>query len=203
MTATASCDQDVEIDLPAANKATVSVETAGQPSVSTTIQVKDLLVVGLGDSFSSGEGNPDVPAKMKWTSSVAQDPLVQNPMDPLASEPSYIPLRKADGDYFAAQWIDRACHRSAYSYQTRAALQLALNDPQRAVTFLGYACSGAEINEGLFNPFMGAETVPLKSHLKPYRRAQLSLLLSELCIDGHYDGSAVHSTFLSPGKRTN
>jgi hypothetical protein len=73
-TATASCDQEVEIDIPAANKATVSVEPAGQPSVSTTIHVKDLLVVGLGDSFSSGEGNPDVPAKMKWTSAVDQDP---------------------------------------------------------------------------------------------------------------------------------
>jgi hypothetical protein len=120
-TATASCDQEVEIDIPAANKATVSVEPAGQPSVSTTIQVKDLLVVGLGDSFSSGEGNPDVPAKMKWTSAVDQDPLV-NPREGLASEPSYIPVRKADGDYFAAQWIDRACHRSAYSYQMRAAL---------------------------------------------------------------------------------
>jgi hypothetical protein len=197
-TATASCDQDVEIDIPAANKATVSVEPAGQPSVSMKIQVKDLLVVGLGDSFSSGEGNPDVPAKMKWTSAVDQDPLVQNPGDELASEPSYIPVRKADGDYFAAQWIDRACHRSSYSYQMLAALQLSLKNPQQAVTFLGYACSGAEINQGLFNPFMGAENVPHKGHLKPYQRAQLSLLLSELCIDGHYDGSAVHSTFLSP-----
>jgi hypothetical protein len=197
-TATTPCDQDVEIDVPATNKATVSVETAGQPVDSTTVQVRDLLVVGLGDSFSAGEGNPDVPAKMKWTTSVAQDPLVQYPRDASASEPSYVPLRKADGRYFAAQWIDRACHRSAYSYQMRAALQLALKNPQRAVTFLGYACSGAEINEGLFNPFMGPETVPDKGHLKPYRRAQLSLLLSELCIDGHYDGSAVHSTFLSP-----
>jgi hypothetical protein len=197
-TATASCDQEVEIDIPAANKATVSVEQAGQPSISTTIQVKDLLVVGLGDSFSSGEGNPDVPAKMKWTTAVDQDPLVQNPRDELASEPSYIPVRKADGDYFAAQWIDRACHRSAYSYQMLAALQLALKNPQQAVTFLGYACSGAEINQGLFNPWMGPENVPHKSHLKPYQRAQLSLLLSELCIDGHYNGSAVHSTFLGP-----
>jgi hypothetical protein len=194
--ATASCDQEIEVDIPAANKAIISVEPSGQPSVSTTIdQVKDLLVVGLGDSFSSGEGNPDVPAKMKWTNLIDQDPLV-NPRDQLASEPSYIPLRKTDGDYFAAQWIDRACHRSAYSYQMRAALQLALRNPQRAVTFLGYACSGAEINQGLFNPFMGPEKV--KRGLKPYQQAQLSLLLSELCTDGHYDGSAVRLKPLSP-----
>ena len=51
-----------------------------------------------------------------------------------------------------SNWLSTACHRSLYSYQTRVALQLALEDEHRAVTFLGYACSGAEILDGLLLP---------------------------------------------------
>jgi hypothetical protein len=154
-----------------------------------------MLAVGLGDSFSSGEGNPDVPAKMKWTPFKDQDPLVAD-STVAASEPGFIPLRKADGDYFAAQWIDRACHRSAYSYQLRTAIQLAINNPRVAVTFLGYACSGAEINEGLFNPFMGPEIVGPKERMAPFERAQIPLLLAELCIK--YSGDSVRPRPISP-----
>ena len=98
------------------------------------------------------------------------------------------------GDYFAAQWIDRSCHRSAYSYQFRAALQLAL-EGSSAVTFLDYACSGAQVNAGLFQPFQGPEFTSTKAALPPDRQAQLSLLLGELC--QNYEGGEVRRQALS------
>ena len=59
-----------------------------------------------------------------------------------------------------ARWLDQACHRSLYSHQLRAALQLGLEDPHRAVTYVGVACSGAEVTFGLFLQYKGNEWVP-------------------------------------------
>ena len=44
----------------------------------------------------------------------------------------------------------------------RAALQLALEDPHRAVTYVGVACSGAEVVHGLFLRYKGNEWVPAR-----------------------------------------
>lgn len=33
-----------------------------------TVQIKDYWIAAVGDSFASGEGNPDVPAKISTTS---------------------------------------------------------------------------------------------------------------------------------------
>lgn len=186
------CEQHIELRIPFEEAVRVQVE-AGDLSAAQEIQVRDRLVVGLGDSFSSGEGNPDVPAKLVWTASRSLDPIA-NPERGEHSDTS-LPLRKRSGDYFAAQWIDRACHRSAYSYQLRAAIQLALRNPHSAVTFLSYACSGAEINEGLFNPHDGAEYTTNKQRLAPFARTQLPLLLAELC--RFYNGNGVRPKALS------
>ena len=42
------------------------------------------------------------------------------------------------------------CHRSLYGYQTRAALALAIENPQIAVTYIPLACSGATLDFGIF-----------------------------------------------------
>ncbi len=59
-----------------------------------------------------------------------------------------------------ARWLDQACHRSLYSFEMRTALQLAVEDPHRAVTYAGFACSGAEVTFGLFLHYKGNEWVP-------------------------------------------
>ena len=41
----------------------MSVEIGGREVASEEIRVHDLLIVGMGDSFASGEGNPDVPVR--------------------------------------------------------------------------------------------------------------------------------------------
>ena len=88
-------------------------------------EVKSRVVVGLGDSYASGEGNPDYPANYSKGSTLA---------DSLRPQPSSGPA-----------WLDPACHRSVYSHQQRIAMQLAAENPHAVVSFLGYACSGAGI----------------------------------------------------------
>jgi len=186
-----ACSDDVAMFVPAGKDVSIRLKRA-EEQAEATVKVPDRLIVGLGDSFSSGEGNPDVPAKLGWTSDRQLDWAADG--NAIVDAVTNGPVRKAAGEYFAAQWIDRACHRSAYSYQLRTALQIALEEPG-AVTYLGYACSGAEVNEGLFQPFMGPEKTVSKANKSAAQRAQLPLLLSELCES--YDGDKVLAAPLS------
>ena len=187
------CKEKVAISVPYRHETTLRL-TVNDAEVGTVIKVEDVLIVGLGDSFSSGEGNPDVPVKLAWSPDQNVDPITagNDPVDQVSGGP----VRKRAGDYFAAQWIDRSCHRSAYSYQLRSALHLAVSEPHRAITFLGYACSGAEVNEGLFHPHQGPEYTTNKKQMPPWQRSQLPLLLSELCEE--YNGRAVRNKPLTP-----
>jgi len=91
---------------------------AGTDIATETVVVEDLLIVGLGDSAASGEGNPD------------------------------------GGDGFSsADWHDSRCHRSMKSGMARAAAKLETS--QRSVTFVSFACSGAEIEHILDKPYGG------------------------------------------------
>jgi hypothetical protein len=192
-TLSAPCNRAVRLHVPFEREANIKLSASGS-TYQQAVKVRDVLAVSLGDSFSSGEGNPDVPAKMRWTSATDLDPITISGADEFAV-PGFIPLRKRGGDYFAAQWVDRACHRSVYSYPVRAAIQMALNDKHRSVTFLGYACSGAEVNEGLLAPFMGPEFASNKDDMQPYKQAQIPLMLSELC--EQYAGGGVRDEPIS------
>ena len=61
--ATLPCNQPVELDIPYPGGARVSVEIGGRQVADTRVVVSDLFIVGLGDSFASGEGNPDAPVR--------------------------------------------------------------------------------------------------------------------------------------------
>lgn len=95
------------------------------------VEVVDKLIAGLGDSFASGEGNPDIPATYN-------DGRVET--DKIAGIKRIVPKK----DSSAVVWLDKSCHRSLYSYTFKTALQIALANPQQAVTYVSYACSGAE-----------------------------------------------------------
>ena len=149
------------------------------------LKVTDILVVGLGNSFASGEGNPNSPIRLAgdyynnyeayltthqgdgrdWCYSLSKGNSSVAKIDCGSPGKPYLlggyPTRagtksnyedndfKTKRNYFDtplfntknSNWLSTACHRSLYSYQTRVALQLALEDEHRAVTFLGYACS--------------------------------------------------------------
>jgi hypothetical protein len=132
----APCDEAIRAKISYPDGATVSVNVDGENPISLDVKVKDILIVGLGDSFASGEGNPDVPVQL----------------DAVRRVQSLYPARKVPDNSGSAQWLDRLCHRSLYSYQLRAALQMAIENPHGSVTYMGYACSGAAVEKGLIGP---------------------------------------------------
>ena len=159
---TLPCDTPVQLEVPYPDGAWISVEIGGRQVAEAAARVTDLFIVGMGDSFASGEGNPDVP--VRFSPDRTTDYGVGSNNAPLTGYPARVGDWKTIGDLKFieenARWQDQACHRSLYSHQLRAALQLAVEDPHRAVTFVGFACSGAETTFGLFLEYKGNEWVP-------------------------------------------
>ncbi|MFP2906095.1 SGNH/GDSL hydrolase family protein [Pyxidicoccus sp. 3LFB2] len=86
-----------------------------------TVEVKDILVVALGDSYASGEGAPDVPG------------------------------HESNGDWIRPEWNYRPCHRSSKAPSAVFARQLEDADPKSTVTYLSLACSGATISRETYD----------------------------------------------------
>lgn len=116
---------------------TLTLHTSIGPSTGVSaptqqsILIHDYLIVSLGDSLASGEGNPDVAG----TYDVDLDftTHVRTP----------------------AQWQDPRCHRSAKSGPALAAKALEDADPHTSITFVDLACSGAEIANLINTPYGG------------------------------------------------
>jgi lysophospholipase L1-like esterase len=178
---TLPCDTPVQLEVPYPNGAWIGVEIGGRQVAEAAARVTDLFVVGMGDSFGSGEGNPDVPVRL--SPDRAADYGLSYVGTPLLGYPARVGDWKDIGDRKFidenARWHDQACHRSLYSHQLRAALQLAVEDPHRAVTFVGFACSGAETTWGLFLHYKGNEWVP-----NPPDLPQISAIAEAQC-GGH------------------
>lgn len=172
------CDRPLRTEVPFPAGANVTVSVGGVEVGRAGIAVKDLLIVGMGDSFASGEGNPDIPVRF----SRERDVTYGGGKDEASATgfPARIGSWKQIGDKGFiegnARWLDQACHRSLYSHQLRAALQLAIEEPHRAVTYVGLACSGAEITDGLFLRYKGNEWVP-----NPPELSQISAAAAAQC----------------------
>ena len=173
------CDTPVELEIPYPGGATISVEVGNLRVASVVMQVEDLFIVGMGDSFASGEGNPDVAVRLSADRD-ADYGLRSKSLPPLTGYPARAGDWKKIGDKAFveenARWLDTACHRSLYSYQLRAALQLGVEDQHRAVTFVGFACSGAETIFGAFLRYKGHEWVP-----NPPEFSQMSAVATAQC----------------------
>lgn len=152
--------------------ATVDV-TSGEGPVRVTadIVVRDILIAGLGDSIASGEGNPDRPVALSDDGFCFRSYL-GGPAGQFyrPSRAAFKGGRSCDSyeslqawQRAGAQWLNAACHRSLYSYQTRAALALAVQYPHIAVTYLPLACSGATIADGLLGSQRARECLTTKS----------------------------------------
>ena len=175
---TVPCDVVVKLEIPYPGGAQVGVEVGGRRIADTDVRIDDVLIVGIGDSFGSGEGNPDVPVRLSRERAADYGDPVNEPQ--LLGYPARSGNWQSIGDkaFIDAnpRWLDQACHRSLYSHQLRTALQLAVESPQRAVTFVSFACSGAEIVRGLFLRYRGHEWVPTPPEL-----SQLSAVAQEQC----------------------
>ena len=152
--------------------ATVDVSSGSRPTerIQTDIQVRDILIAGLGDSIASGEGNPDRAIALSDEGFCFRSYLGTDRRQ--YYRPSRAGFRGgracdapdtlADWQRNAAQWFNAACHRSLYSYQTRTALALATRYPHIAVTYLPLACTGATIPTGLLGSQRARECPPGK-----------------------------------------
>jgi hypothetical protein len=79
------------------------------------VRVQDWLIVSIGDSVASGEGNPDRPGRL------------------------------LPGSRFRARWESARCHRSSKAGPAQAAFKLESSSPRTTVTFIHLACSGGQI----------------------------------------------------------
>lgn len=176
LVAETSCAERVSgpgIEIPYPNGAEISVNVVGETPIITQAHVKDLLIAGLGDSFASGEGNPNLPVAF------AGQRRFRN----------MYPERRQNDAGGSAVWTDELCHRSLYGQQLRAALQIAVENPQAAVTFLDYSCSGASIDAGILGPQTYVERVANGDNNQMAARpvsggekdSQLYRLMRELC----------------------
>jgi lysophospholipase L1-like esterase len=153
--------------------ATVEVSSGSDPTqkISTEIRVRDILIAGLGDSIASGEGNPDRAVALSdegfcfrsYLGSAASQYYRPSRAGYKGGRACEAPDTLADWQRYGALWFNAACHRSLYSYQTRAALALAVQYPHIAVTYLPLACTGATIADGLFGGQRARECPPGKS----------------------------------------
>ena len=172
---TFDCAEPVNLRVRYGLQTVASVEvSSGETSpqkLSTEIRVRDFFIAGLGDSIASGEGNPDRAIGLAeegfcfryyFSSAIAQyyRPSRAGYKGGRACE---APDTLQNWQRGAALWLNAACHRSLYSYQTRTALALAVQYPHIAVTYLPLACTGATIADGLFGGQRARECPPNKS----------------------------------------
>lgn len=163
-TVTIDCGEEVVLRARFGLATAVTVDVTapgGTPRrASGEIAVRDLLIAGLGDSIASGEGNPDRPVALSddgfcFRTFAAGKEYFRPGRVGFKGDRSCDRAQAASNDMkewskLSARWMSAACHRSLYSYQLRAALALAIENPQLAVTFVPLACTGATIEVGLF-----------------------------------------------------
>jgi hypothetical protein len=135
---------------------TLEVRPSGAAPISIQVELKDILIVSFGDSFSAGEGNPEKPVRFSDADKIYDNYIgSSNGQEFPVREDLYHPPRL----FFDAVWSNPQCHRSMYSQHTRAALQYALEHPHLSVTLLNYSCTGAEVYEGILNAWWGRDDV--------------------------------------------
>jgi lysophospholipase L1-like esterase len=172
---TLDCAEPVNLRARYGRATVATVEVSSGPDapqrVTTEIRVRDIFIAGLGDSIASGEGNPDRPIAL------SDDGFCFRSYLGTAAAQYYRPSRAGYKGGRACEapdtlqvwqrqsalWLNGACHRSLYSYQTRTALAVAVQYPHIAVTYLPLACTGATIADGLFGTQRARECPPTKS----------------------------------------
>jgi lysophospholipase L1-like esterase len=172
---TFDCAEPVNLRARYGRPTVATVEVSSGPDapqrVSTEIRVRDILIAGLGDSIASGEGNPDRPIALSEEGFCFRSYLgTAGAHYSRPSRAGYKGGRACEApdtlqawQRQSALWLNSACHRSLYSYQTRTALALAVQYQHVAVTYLPLACTGATIADGLFNAQRARECPPTKS----------------------------------------
>jgi hypothetical protein len=158
------CDEEVKLRVAYGRTTVASVDIllpdGSAQRVVTDIAVRDLLLAGMGDSIAAGEGNPDRPVRLsdegfcfhRFLGTGLSD-YYRPGREGFKGNKScvFTPSDDSDVNNWArqsARWESGPCHRSLYSYQLRTALELGVENPHLAVTFIPLGCSGAKIETG-------------------------------------------------------
>ncbi len=167
---TIACDEEVRTRVTYGKPTTATVDIAlpdgTAQRVVTEILVRDVMIAGMGDSIAAGEGNPDRPVQLseggfcfrRFLGSEASEFYRPGRAGFTGNRSCVVDGGDPQADAWArqsARWHSGPCHRSLYSYQMRAALGLAIENPHLAVTFIPLACSGATISTG----FLGSQII--------------------------------------------
>jgi hypothetical protein len=172
---TFDCAEPVNLRVRYGRTTTASVDVSSGPEapqrVATEIMVRDIFIAGLGDSIASGEGNPDRAIALSdegfcfrsYLASAATQYYRPSRAGYKGGRACEAPDSLQVWQRQSALWFNSACHRSLYSYQTRAALALAVQYRHIAVTYLPLACTGATIPDGLFGAQQARDCPPAKS----------------------------------------
>src|SRR5882724_2264802 len=172
---TFDCNEPVNLRARYGKPTQASVDVSSGPDaplrVATEIMVRDIFIAGLGDSIASGEGNPDRAIALSdegfcfrsYLGAAAAQYYRPSRAGYKGGRACEAPDTLANWQRQSALWLNNACHRSLYSYQTRTALALAAQYPHIAVTYLPLACTGATIPDGLFGTQRARECLPTKN----------------------------------------
>jgi len=181
----APCEALVEFRLPArprsqavraseAGELLVSID--GASPISTSVRIRDRLIASIGDSFASGEGNPDRPMDLTRLARRYDDGEWQTDW----SE-RWVGREPVIGRAGAAAWWDSRCHRSFYSQHMVAALRYAAARPHEATTFVTFACSGAQTFSGLLGRQAQPPGYAGDENAQRLRYPQIEVLNANLC----------------------
>jgi 1-phosphatidylinositol phosphodiesterase len=152
------------VRLTAGDWSTTVTEKVGNSvvrSATITVNVKDTLIVAIGDSYGSGEGCPEIPAEFKVddaaiaTGSYNFDQLVAADLNTLdfLQFPTVLALSPVVPEIWARSTDanmtleSRLAHRSTHAYSARYAMAVEEADPRSSVTYVSVAQSGAVVSE--------------------------------------------------------
>lgn len=124
-----------KVSLPEGAYAFTLTVKSGSATAQRTLRgtVRNFVLVSMGDSYASGEGNPrNIDAYLEQAGLFTS---------------------------FTPYWDDAACDRSTHSAPARAALELEKSSPHSSVTLIDVSCSGATVSAGVIGPQTRARQV--------------------------------------------
>lgn len=145
------CDQPATaLNVEEKKPFTIAVSVDGGPAQEPPKkqEISTRLIVAFGDSFASGEGNPDHAAITNTIPEKGSKRENKTSVESLSW--AFAPNMSNRRFTQSADWWDTTCHRSFLSWQSLYALRQAIANDQTVVRYASFSCSGAEIYNGFF-----------------------------------------------------
>lgn len=169
-------------------KVSKTVTSAG----TRTVEVKDLLIVAIGDSYASGEGSPEIPGSFtidgSYLGSYTPETLESADLNDLnfwdfPAVGSFAPTVSTTWARSATTNMtqeNHLAHRSTLAYSARYAMALEQSDPHLSVTYVSVAQSGAIVSELLSTQNLSGDD---GSTLLPIQLTELKKIVGNRKID--------------------